>query len=114
MSSFGSLDRCQEDWLKHVPYLPKILVIKSPDYILETEVPDIGKSFMARRIILSPRALSSSPTSLGLTTLATATAAGASAPICRGISGISLEVTLAKPTFWSASISSETEHEAVA
>ena len=87
MSSFGSLDRCQEDWLKHIPYCPKILVIKSPDYILETEVPDIGKSFMARRIILSPRALSSSPTSLGLTTTpATATAAGASVPILRGIS----------------------------
>jgi hypothetical protein len=85
VSSFAGLDRCQEDWLKHIPYCSKILVIKSPDYILETEVPDIGKSFMARRIILSPRALSSSPTSLGLTP-ATATVAGASVPILRGIS----------------------------
>ena len=110
MSSFAGLDRCQENWLEHVPDCSKILVIKSPNNILETEVPDIGKSFMARRIILSPRASSSLPTSLGLTTLATATAAGASAPILRGVS---LEVTFTKPTFRSASISSETEHEAV-
>ena len=112
VESFAGLDTGQEDWLQNVTDGSKILVIKSSNNILETEVPYNWEVSMAGRI-LSSRTSSCLPTSLGLTTLATTTAAGASAPICRGISGISLEVTFAKPTFWSTSISSETEHEAM-
>jgi hypothetical protein len=114
VESFADLDTGQEDWLQNVTDGSEVSLngrIKSSNNILETEVPYNWEVSMAGRI-LSSRTSSCLPTSLGLTTLTTTTAAGASAPICRGISGIS-EVTFAKPTFWSTSISSETEHKAM-